>query len=39
MKPSNTPAAMIGYVAWLYFDAGKTSPLSTDIDPSLRLVA
>ena len=32
-------AAMIGYVAWLYFDAGKTSPLSTDIDPSLRLVA
>ena len=32
-------AAMIGHVAWLYFDAGKTSPLSTDIDPGLPLVA
>ena len=31
-------AAMIGYVAWLYFDAGKTSPLSIDIDPGLPLV-
>ena len=32
-------AAMIGYVASLRLAAGESSPLSTDIDPSLRLVA
>ena len=32
-------AAMIGYVAALRLAAGETSPLSTDIDPNLRLVA
>ncbi len=30
-------AAMIGYVASLRLAAGETSPLSTDIDPNLRL--
>lgn len=32
-------AAMIGYVASLRLAAGESSPLSTDIDPNLRLVA
>jgi N6-L-threonylcarbamoyladenine synthase len=30
-------AAMIGYVAALKFSAGEFSPLTTDIDPNLRL--
>jgi N6-L-threonylcarbamoyladenine synthase len=32
-------AAMIGYVAALQLAAGETTPLTTDIDPNLRLVA
>ena len=32
-------AAMIGYVAAQYLATGQTSPLTTDIDPNLRLVA
>ena len=32
-------AAMIGYVAALYFAAGQASDFSLDIDPNLRLVA
>ena len=31
-------AAMIGYVATLRLAAGETSPLTSDIDPNLRLV-
>lgn len=31
-------AAMIGFVATQRLTAGETSPLSTDIDPNLRLV-
>jgi N6-L-threonylcarbamoyladenine synthase len=32
-------AAMIAFVAGQHFDIGKTSPLTTDIDPNLKLVA
>jgi N6-L-threonylcarbamoyladenine synthase len=32
-------AAMIGYVAALKFAAGEASPLTSDIDPNLRLAA
>jgi N6-L-threonylcarbamoyladenine synthase len=32
-------AGMIGYVAALKFARGETSPLTSDIDPNLRLVA
>jgi N6-L-threonylcarbamoyladenine synthase len=32
-------AAMIGYVASLALASGRTSPLTIDIDPNLRLVA
>ncbi len=36
---STDNAAMIGYVALQRFARGETSPLTTDIDPNLRLAA